>query len=80
MPKSNPVQDPDAEDRARRARRDDVKRRLGWAMVILGVALFLMGQIGARTGFVLLPFDQHHVLSQVAGFFLAIQGLIWGWR
>lgn len=49
-------------------------------MVIVGAALFIGGQVGARTGFVVLPFDRHHLIAQVGGFFLAIRGLIWAWR
>jgi hypothetical protein len=29
--------------------------------------LFLLGNIGARSGIVLLPFDRHHVIAQFGG-------------
>lgn len=72
--------DLEAAERARKARREDLQRYIGWSLVVIGVGLFLMGQIGARTGWVALPFDRHHFISQVAGFFLAIRGLMWAWK
>jgi hypothetical protein len=37
----------------------------------------LLGNIGARTGIVFLPFDPHHVIGQFGGAILGIVGLIW---
>jgi hypothetical protein len=36
-------------------------------MIVVGLVLFLMGNIGARTGIVILPFDPHHVYEQLGG-------------
>jgi len=38
------------------------------------LALFLTGNIGARTGIVLLPFDPHHVIGQIGGAIIGITG------
>ncbi|MPZ12743.1 MAG: LptF/LptG family permease, partial [Kiloniellaceae bacterium] len=38
-----------------------------WTAVPVGLALFLIGQIGASTGIVALPFDPHHLFTQIAG-------------
>lgn len=57
-----------------------IKRRAGWPIAAFGAALFLYGQIGSRTGIRWIPFDPHHVYSQVVGFLLAIVGLSWSWR
>lgn len=72
--------DHSAEERARQARRDEIRRRVGWPLAVAGAVLFILGQVGSRTGIVFLPFDRHHVISQVGGFFLAIRGLTWAWR
>ncbi len=53
------------------------RKRLGWAMLVVGAVLFLGGQIGARTGLVFLPFDPHHFLAQLVGGLVALNGLIW---
>ena len=53
------------------------RKRIGWLMTAVGGVLFLMGNIGARTGTVLLPFDRHHVFEQFGGAVLAIAGLAW---
>jgi len=45
--------------------------------VVLGVRLFLYGYIGAATGLISLPFDRHHVASQIAGAVVAVLGLRW---
>lgn len=50
--------------------------RLIMAVAIpLGALLLLIGQLGSRTGIVSLPFDQHHVLTQILGFGLLLFGL-----
>ncbi len=61
----------------RRVKRQS-KKAIGWAMFVVGLVLFLMGQIGARAGIVFLPFDQHHVIEQFGGGILAAIGLIMG--
>jgi hypothetical protein len=52
-----------------------VRSRIGYSLVVLGLVLFLVGNIGARTGLVILPFDPHHVYTQLGGAVLAIVGL-----
>jgi hypothetical protein len=37
----------------------------------------LLGNIGARTGIVFLPFDQHHVITQLGKALPGIIGLLW---
>lgn len=53
------------------------RKWLGWPLVAVGGVLFLLGNIGARTGIVFLPFDPHHVIGQFGGAILAVVGLIW---
>jgi hypothetical protein len=48
-----------------------------WPLCAIGGVLFLLGNIGARTGIVFLPFDPHHVIGQFGGAILGIIGLIW---
>jgi hypothetical protein len=38
--------------------------RLGWGLSIVGAVPFIVGHIGARAGFAVLPFDPHHVYAQ----------------
>lgn len=57
--------------------RRSLRRRLGWPLCAIGGVLFLLGNIGARTGIVFLPFDPHHVIAQFGGALLGILGLIW---
>ena len=57
-------------------RRSDWKRRVGWTMVAVGGVMFLLGNIGARTGIVFLPFDPHHVIGQLGGGLVAVVGLM----
>jgi len=45
-----------------------------WA---IGGILFLLGNIGARTGIVFLSFDPHHVTAHFGGALLLIIGLLW---
>lgn len=52
------------------------RRRIGWPLCFGGLALFLAGNIGARTGIVILPFDPHHVIAQFGGGVLAGAGLL----
>lgn len=53
-------------------RRDRV---IVWTAVPFGVALFVIGQVGARTGVVALPFDPHHIFTQIAGAIVLLYGL-----
>ena len=57
-----------------------LQRRLGWPLALGGGALFLAGYIGAQAGVTILPFDQHHVISQVGGLLVAFTGVIWATR
>lgn len=67
--------------RIRRAKRPDPRasaariwrKRIGWGLAVLGLLLFISGNLGARLGIVVLPFDQHHAIGQFGG---AILGLI----
>lgn len=43
------------------------RKRIGWPR----------GNIGARTGIVFLPFDQHHIFEQFGGAIVAVVGLMW---
>lgn len=45
----------------------------------LGLVLLLTGQLGARTGAFALPFDAHHVITQLLGGALLLLGLM-RWR
>jgi len=45
-------------------------------MAIIGLILFLTGNIGARTGIAILPFDPHHVFGQVGGAIVGIAGIM----
>jgi hypothetical protein len=48
---------------------------VGWSIAILGLVVFLIGNVGARTGIVIFPFDPHHVFGQVGGAIILITGL-----
>ena len=50
---------------------------LGWGVAGIGLVTFVGGNIGARLGFVFLPFDPHHVYAQVGGAVVAIAGVMW---
>ena len=54
-----------------------VRRRLGWPLCALGVALFVATYVANLAGTVLLPFDPHHLIGQLGGGALAFIGLIW---
>ncbi|MGH2759272.1 MAG: hypothetical protein ACRDKJ_06865, partial [Actinomycetota bacterium] len=56
------------------------RKRAGWAAVIIGGVLFLSGNVGARIGLTVLPFDPHHVFTQFGGGILAALGLSWATR
>jgi hypothetical protein len=53
------------------------RSRLAWGLAIVGTVLFVVGNIGARAGFAVLPFDPHHVYAQFGGAGLAIIGVMW---
>jgi hypothetical protein len=53
------------------------RKRIGWPLCAIGGVLFLLGNIGARTGIVFLPFDPHHVIAQFGGGLIGIVGLLW---
>ncbi len=38
--------------------------------------MFLIGNVGARTGIVILPFDPHHVFGQVGGAIIGLTGVM----
>jgi hypothetical protein len=47
------------------------RRRWGWwVLFAVGLAMFLAGNIGARTG-IAFPFDRHHLITQWGGGLLA---------
>lgn len=52
------------------------RKLLGWPMCAVGGLLFLLGNIGARTGIAFLPFDPHHVFEQFGGGLIGIFGLL----
>lgn len=61
----------------RKARASGWRKRVGWPLAIAGLLLFIVGNIGARTGIVLLPFDPHHILAQFGGAIVGVLGVIW---
>ena len=52
------------------------RKRVGWPLVGVGGVMFLLGNIGARTGITILPFDPHHVIAQFGGAVVLIVGLL----
>ncbi|MDT9692984.1 hypothetical protein Q5762_32620 [Streptomyces sp. P9(2023)] len=46
-----------------------------YTLMPLGLILFALGILGATTGITLLPFDPHHVITQIGGLVLAFIGL-----
>ncbi len=61
----------------RRPRRRTWRQRLGVPLAVFGAVLFLVGYLGTTTGTTVLPFDRHHVLTQVGGFLIGFVGLSW---
>lgn len=57
------------------SRRSSRSNRLVFAVALLGLAMFVL----ARLGVTVLPFDQHHVLTQFLGIGLAM-GALTQWR
>ncbi len=60
-----------------RGRWGNWRRRVGWPVVAVGVLLALYGFVGATTGAITLPFDRHHVASEIVGLLLVVLGLRW---
>lgn len=56
-------------------RRGEWHARVTWAMVVIGALLFVLGYVGATTGLTILPFDRHHVFTQILGGAVALVGL-----
>jgi len=59
---SGPAESHPQEETVRQRR--DWRNQIGWPLAIFGAVLFIGGNIGARTGITLLPFDPHHVYAQ----------------
>ena len=49
--------------------------RLAWPVAILGLIVFVIGWVGAKSGAIAIPFDPHHALSQLVGFGLVFVGI-----
>ena len=54
-----------------RTRTAKIGRTLAW----IGGILFVLGNIGARAGWVIFPFDRHHVFSQFGGMVVLVIGI-----
>ena len=66
-----------AERRAERdRRRGRLRRRVGWPLTVIGALVFAISYLGALTGGVTLPGDQHHQFGQLAGAVLIAAGVI----
>jgi hypothetical protein len=50
--------------RRRDARRRTPKQRVGLTLLLAGLALLALSNLGARAGFTVLPFDPHHAIGQ----------------
>ena len=48
---------------------------IGKTLAWIGGIVFVVGNIGARTGWVILPFDRHHVFSQFGGLVVLLVGM-----
>ncbi|MEU0721800.1 hypothetical protein ABZ498_32065 [Streptomyces lavendulocolor] len=46
-----------------------------YTLMPLGLLLLALGILGATTGITVLPFDPHHVVTQIGGLVLAFIGL-----
>ncbi|MGH8913074.1 MAG: hypothetical protein ACRDZM_00980 [Acidimicrobiia bacterium] len=76
-PKTRPAPQ-SSEPPARRLTRSETRSRtatVGRVLAVVGGVLFVLGNIGARAGWVLFPFDTHHVFSQYGGAVLALVGV-----
>lgn len=49
--------------------------KIGKTLAWIGGILFVIGNIGARTGWVTLPFDPHHFYAQFGGAVLLLIGV-----
>ena len=66
-----------AERRAERDRhRGRLRRRVGWPLTVIGAFVFATSYLGALTGSVTLPWDQHHQFGQLAGGLIIAAGVI----
>jgi len=45
-------------------------------LIVAGSALFITGNIGARAGVMILPFDPHHLIGQFGGAIVLVVGLM----
>lgn len=70
-----PAGGPQGQSRSRRFRIRG-NRWVTLPLIIGGLALFLMGNIGARTGIVFIPLDPHHIVEQFGGALLFFAGLM----
>ena len=52
---------------------------VGSIIAVLGVALFALGNVASRGG-IALPFDRHHVFTQMGGLLLSVYGLVFATR
>lgn len=70
-----PEQTPRLESRRQSGR--SWRQRLSVPLAVSGGVLFVVGYLGATMGFTVLPFDPHHVFTQVFGIVLGFVGLSW---
>ena len=63
----------DAAKKAQAAHRRD--RLILWAALGLGLGLFVPSLLGSIIGFVVPPFDPHHIYGQIGGIVLVLFGL-----
>ncbi|WP_331753119.1 hypothetical protein OG440_39350 (plasmid) [Streptomyces sp. NBC_00637] len=54
-------------------------RLIMWTALCLGLGLFASSLLGNIVGFVVLPFDPHHIYGQIGGVALVLFGLT-RWR
>jgi hypothetical protein len=52
------------------------RQRIGWPLAVAGLVLFLVGNIGARTGLTILRFDPHHMIAQFGGALVGAAGVL----
>lgn len=57
-------------------RRGRLRRRIGWPLTVVGALVFATSYLGALTGGVTLPWDQHHQFGQLAGALIIAVGII----
>jgi hypothetical protein len=49
----------------------------GRCLVVLGASLFAIGFIGSVSGAITLPYDRHHIFTQVVGLVAVATGFSW---